>query len=56
MVRISLTESGKALFEAIDSYIRKRLKEILSCLSDEEMSTFLGLIDKVVTGLRETVR
>ena len=53
VVRIALTDSGRGLFEAIDRYIRQRLQKILSCLTDEEMETFLSLVGKVVTGLKE---
>ena len=53
VVRVALTDSGRGLFEAIDRYIRQRLHKILSCLTDEEMETFLSLVGKVVTGLKE---
>ncbi len=53
VVRIALTDSGLALFEAIDRHIRKRLHKMLSCLTDEEMETFLSLVGKVVIGLKE---
>ncbi len=52
VVRIALTDSGRGLFEAIDGYVRERLHKILSCLTDEEMETFLSLVGKVVTGLK----
>ncbi len=53
VVRIALTDGGRGLFEAIDRYIRQRLHKILSCLTDEEMETFLSLVGKVVVGLKE---
>lgn len=53
VVRIALTDSGLGLFEAIDRHVRERLHKILSCLTDEEMETFLSLVGKVVTGLKE---
>lgn len=53
VVRVALTDSGRGLFEAIDRYVRERLHKILSCLTDEEMETFLRLVGKVVTGLKE---
>jgi len=56
VVRIALTDSGRGLFEAIDRYVRERLHKILSCLTDEEMGTFLSLVGKVVTGLKEAAR
>ena len=53
VVRVSLTDNGRELFEAIDRYIRQRLHKILSCLTDEEMGTLLSLVGKVVTELKE---
>ena len=53
VVRVALTDSGRGLFEAIDRYIRQRLYKVLSCLTEEEMETFLSLVGKVVTGLKE---
>jgi DNA-binding MarR family transcriptional regulator len=52
VVRIGLTDTGRELFEAIDRYIRERLRKVLSCLTDEERTELLTLIGKVVTGLR----
>jgi len=53
VVRVALTASGKELFEVIDRYIRQRMKQILSSLTDEERMILLALVSKVVTGLKE---
>jgi DNA-binding MarR family transcriptional regulator len=56
VVRISLTETGQELYQAIDRYIRQRLQQILACLTDEEMTTFLSLVGKVVTELKKAAK
>jgi DNA-binding MarR family transcriptional regulator len=53
VVRISLTNMGKQVFKTIDEYIRQRLQQILSNLTDEEKVTLLTLIGKVLFGLKE---
>ena len=56
VVRISLTNTGKELFEAIDRYIRQRMQQILSSLTAEERTVLLTLVSKVVSGLKEAGR
>jgi DNA-binding MarR family transcriptional regulator len=53
VVRVSLTDTGKELFEVIDRYIRQRMRQILSNLTDEERTILLTLVSKVVSGLKE---
>ena len=53
VVRVSLTDTGKELFEVIDRYIRQRMHQILSNLTNEERTILLTLISKVVSGLKE---
>ena len=53
VVRISLTDTGKELFKAIDRYIRQRMQQILSSLTAEEKTILLTLVSKVVSGLKE---
>ena len=55
VVRVSLTSAGKELFKSIDIYIRQRMQQILSSLTDEERTTLRTLISKVVSGLKESV-
>lgn len=54
IVRITLTNSGRGLYKAIDQYIKQRLQNILSCLDDEEMKSFLILVRKIVARLKDT--
>ena len=56
VVRISLTNTGKELFKAIDRYIRQRLQQILSSLTGEERTILLTLVSKVVSGLKEATK
>jgi len=53
VVRVALTDMGKELFKAIDRYIRQRMQQILSSLTNEERATLLTLVNKVVSGLKE---
>ena len=53
VVRVSLTDMGRELFKAIDRYIRERMQQILSSLTNEERTTLLTLVSKVVSGLKE---
>ena len=56
VVRIALTDAGKELFKTIDQYIRQRMQQILSNLTDEERTILLTLVSKVVSGLKEAAR
>jgi DNA-binding MarR family transcriptional regulator len=53
VVKIALTETGQELYKAIDRYMRQRLLQILSSLTEEERTTLLTLIGKVVAKLKE---
>ena len=53
VVRVSLTDTGKELFKAIDRYIRQRMQQILSSLTAEERTILLTLVSKVVSGLKD---
>ena len=56
VVKVSLTDTGKELFKAIDRYIRQRIQQILSSLTAEERTILLTLVSKVVSGLKEAAR
>jgi DNA-binding MarR family transcriptional regulator len=56
VVRVALTDTGKELFKTIDKYIRQRMQQILSNLSDEERTILLTLVSKVVFGLKEAAK
>ena len=56
VVRVSLTDTGKELFKAIDRYIRQRMLQILSSLTAEERTILLTLVSKVVSKLKESAK
>ena len=53
IVRVALTDVGREMHTIIDSYIRQRVQQILSCLTFEERATLLTLVGKVVSTLKE---
>jgi len=53
VVRVALTDVGREMHTIIDSYIRQRVQQILSCLTFEERATLLTLVGKVVATLKE---
>lgn len=56
VVRVALTDAGEKLYDAIDRYIRQRIQQILSNLTNEERTILLTLVGKVVAGLKEAGR
>ena len=56
VVRVSLTGTGKELFQSIDHYIRQRMQQIMSSLTPEERTTLLTLINKLLTGFKEVIK
>ena len=56
VVRVALTGNGRELHKAIERYIRQRVQQILSCLTDGERSTLITLMGKVVSTLKEIAR
>ena len=56
VVRVALTGNGRELHKAIERYIRQRVQQILSCLTDGERATLITLMGKVVSTLKEVAR
>ncbi len=56
VVRVALTDIGQEMHQTIESYIRQRVQQILSCLTLEERAILLTLVGKVVSALRGLVR
>ena len=56
IVRVTLTNTGRGLYKAIDRYIRQRIQQILSTLTNEERTMLFNLISKVLVGLKEVAR
>jgi len=56
VVRITLTESGRRLYEAIDDYVAKHITRILSTLTAKERGQFLTLFHKVADSFQDNAR
>ncbi|MBE9482740.1 MAG: MarR family transcriptional regulator [Chloroflexi bacterium] len=56
VVRVTLTNLGQEIHKTIDRYIRHRVQQIFSCLTNEERTTLLTLIGKVIYSLKEVTR
>jgi len=56
VVRVALTDSGLEFYEATEKYIGRHVRQILSCLTDEEQTILFALIYKVVAALKEAER
>jgi DNA-binding MarR family transcriptional regulator len=55
VVRVSLTQRGRELFQFIDSRIVQRVRRIASYLSESEMATLISLFTKVASAVEETL-
>ncbi len=53
VVLVTLTSVGRELHRTIDGYVKQRIEEIFSCLTDEERTALLVLVGKVVSSLKE---
>ena len=56
IVRVALTDIGLEIHKTIDDYVKQRIQQILSYLTDEERNTLLSLIGKVVSALKGMVK
>jgi DNA-binding MarR family transcriptional regulator len=56
VVRITLTENGRTLYQSIDRYVRQRARQILAHLNEKERSALITLIGKVADGINETAK
>lgn len=52
VVRVVLSNIGKELHQAIESYTGKRVQQILSCLTAEEQAALFALFHKIVAALK----
>jgi len=51
IVRVALTDGGRQMHEFIERRTAHRIKKLLGCLTVEEQSTLLALIQKVVSSI-----
>lgn len=49
IVRVALTDSGREIHKTIESWLKQRFRQILSCLTAEERTTLLALMGKIVS-------
>ncbi len=56
VVRMTLTEAGAALHQEIERVFLQRVDHLMRSFSHQERSTFLRLMDKLVSTLEEEVR
>jgi len=53
VVRVELTETGKATYQAISTFMLARVEQALSPLSLSERQIFMELLNKVLNGFEE---
>ena len=56
IVRVSLTDSGRQLYEAVESFITQRLEQIAALLTTEERSALLVGLGKMMSALEDGAR
>jgi len=56
IVRVYLTDIGRETHKTIDKYVRQRVKQILSSLSDEERTKLFELLNKLVATSKEVAK
>jgi DNA-binding MarR family transcriptional regulator len=55
VVRVELTETGKATYQAISTFMLERVEQALSPLSPTERDIFIELLNKVLNAFEEAV-
>jgi DNA-binding MarR family transcriptional regulator len=55
VVRVALTETGSAMYRALNSAIQRRVEHMLRPFTPEERETLIALLRKLVAGLEESV-
>jgi len=52
-VRVSLTDTGKNLYEALRGNMIRHIERFLSCLTEEEQATMVTLFHKIATNTKD---
>jgi DNA-binding MarR family transcriptional regulator len=55
VVRVALTETGTAMYRAINDAMQRRVQRMLRPFTPEERETLIALLRKLVAGLEESV-
>jgi DNA-binding MarR family transcriptional regulator len=53
VVRVSLTKTGKTLYQALDGFIAERVEQLLHPFTVAERETLIALMTKLVTALEQ---
>ncbi len=56
IVRVALTDTGRELHKAIESYMVQHLRQVLSCVTDEERTMLFNIMPKVMSALKKVTR
>jgi DNA-binding MarR family transcriptional regulator len=56
IVRVSLTNSGRKIHAVMENFMSHNIQIILGCLTSEEQTTLLTLLERIVTNLKGDVR
>jgi DNA-binding MarR family transcriptional regulator len=56
VVRVTLTDVGRQLYEAVSSHAARNAQKVLVCLTPEEQIIFLTLLAKVASNLNRDIR
>jgi DNA-binding MarR family transcriptional regulator len=56
IVRVTLTEDGRRLHQAIEAHVAQSIQRIMACLTPEEQGVLITLVRKVAASLKESER
>ena len=54
VVRVTLTEDGRRLHQAIEAHVAQSMRRIMACLTPEEQGILISLLRKVAASLKES--
>jgi DNA-binding MarR family transcriptional regulator len=54
VVRVTLTEDGRRLHQAIEAHVAQSIQRIMACLTPEEQDILITLLRKVASSLKES--
>jgi DNA-binding MarR family transcriptional regulator len=54
IVRVTLTEDGRRLHQAIEAHVAQSIQKIMACLTPEEQGILITLLRKVAASLKES--
>jgi len=54
VVRVTLTEDGRRLHQAIEAHVAQSIQRVMACLTPEEQGVLITLLRKVAASLKES--